>query len=346
MKFFRPAPRVCDGNPIISQLNRHLQERGWEPLDFDFWKISALVRNRKRCKLIHVHWPEGYWRSNNRFLSCLMAFRFAVIVLIGKVLGYKFAWSAHNTIPHNGVCSPTLERLMRHFVLRTFHLTIGLAYNTRYELELAFGTSGREFIVALHGTYDPYPITRSRKEFRDQYGLPENLRLFLVMNTYRRPNKGIDELLHAWTVMDIPENVHLLLTGYLPDKVASLKREKWFTLIEGDVADEEMGNLFGAVDFLLLNYKNITTSGMFFLAVTMGLPVVAPNIPFFQLHSNARMSMLFDANRPLVEQMQEVTNTASMGWRPDQREFKRLREDYSLSASAAKVSSAFDKMVE
>lgn len=109
MNYFRPAPLDCEGNPIISLMNEHLRRNGWEPLNFKFWKCKELYLNRNRCHLIHMHWPEGFWRSNYKVISWLKALRFVMVFIVGKSLGYNFVWSAHNTFPHYKVSSPLLE---------------------------------------------------------------------------------------------------------------------------------------------------------------------------------------------------------------------------------------------
>ena len=116
--------------------------------------------------------------------------------------------------------------------------------------------------------------------------------------------------------------------------------------IEGHISDEEFGNLLNSVDFMLLNYKNITTSGMYFMTLAHNLPTIAPNIPFFKLHSSDKTTIFFDYNEPLGPQIIEIFNIINSGWKPDLEEFEKLKHVYNMKNSAKKISKAFNSLIQ
>jgi hypothetical protein len=341
-RYYRPAPSELEGNKIYSLMLEHLAQAGYEPLSFPFWKPWALFKNRKRCRIIHTHWPEGIWRSGFASVCYVLALRFILVYSFSRVLGYQWVWSAHNVIPHYQVRAPLLERAMRLFMLRHFSLVVGHAYNTKNDLELAFGSSGRAFVLALLGTYeDAYPVRMERAEVRRQLGLPQTARLLLVMNSQTRANKGIQELLEAWADVTSPGDVHLVLTGAMPDLVLDTNLGENFHHIEGRIPDEALGGLLGAVDFLVMNYTSITTSSFFTLALTFGLPVIAPNLPFFCCHATEGTALFLDRNLPVAEQLPGVVDRIKEGWQADPTQLRALKARHSHTEAARRIAAAF-----
>ena len=347
MKYYRPSPDSFDENPVINLITKYLRDNDWSPISFKYWRIMELYKNRKRCNIIQIHWPEAFWRSQNLFLCYLKALYFIYLFYVSKMIGYKWVFSAHNVIPHYKVKSPFLERVMRCFILRNFDLVIGLAYNTKNDLELAFGTSGKKYVLALHGTYeDSYPISKNRKEFRDELGIPEDAKVLLFINTLQRDNKGMDGLIKEWANIQDYGNVHLLMTGIKPVNYDELIKDSHFHFIAGYIENEIMGSLLNAVDFIFLNYKNITTSGMYFLSVTFNLPIIAPNLPFFKLHASDKTALFFDYNYPLSTQLTSIIDKINSGWKPSIGEFESLVKKYQTKNSVEKVSKAFNELTD
>jgi beta-1,4-mannosyltransferase len=342
---YRPVPFGFPENKFFPILTKHLANHGFNPLGFAFWTISGLFKNRGNCQIIYMHWPEGFWRSRKKLICYMKAIWFVLIFSISKLWGYKWVWAAHNVIPHFQVKSYLLERLMRLFILRNFDLTIGLAYNTENDLELAFGTTGKKYLLALLGTYeDSYPLTKTKEEFRRENGIPTDAIVLLSMNTLARGNKGIDDLLYSWMKMEDLGNVHLLLTGNKPDNLDQLMENGNFHYIEGRIPDKIMGSLVNSVDFLVLNYKSITTSSFFYLAVTFNLPIIAPNLPFFKLHASEKTALFFDYNRPLQFQLENIIGQINSGWEADRAELDEMQKIYNPSDSARKIAEALQQL--
>ena len=95
MKYYRPVPLTVEGNPIIDILTKNLKSSGWSPMPFKFWRIRELLKNRKKCEIIHLHWPEGFWRSGHAITCYIKAiFWFVPLFYIARLLGYKWVFSA------------------------------------------------------------------------------------------------------------------------------------------------------------------------------------------------------------------------------------------------------------
>ena len=345
-KTYRPAPYFEDSNPDHILIRKYLHIHGWTPVMFKFWRISDLIKNRKKCRIIHMHFPEAFWRSKSVFWSYIKAVWFIYIFTVSRLLKYRWVFSAHNVLPHYLVNSMMLERVMRYFVLKNFDAVIGLAYNTKNDLELAYGTSGKSFTLALHGTYeDAYPDGETRETLRKMHSIPLDKIVILIMNTGERQNKGVEEVIEAWQMMIEPADVHLLLVGNEPESAKNNPKLRNYHFIEGRVPNSKMKELYSMVDFTILNYKNITTSGMYFLTVTFKVPVIVPNLPFFKLHATESTAIFYDYNEGLIDQFTNIIDVIKSGWAPNISAFNDYCKIHNTEKSAQKISKVYEKLL-
>lgn len=328
-------------------MTKYLSKAGWKPLDFRYWRVRDLLKNMGRCQIIQIHWPEVFWRSDNIAISMLKALFFVCIYFQAKLFGYKWVFFAHNVIPHYKVRSPGLERTMRLFILKHFDLVIGLASNTKNDLELAFGMSGKKYILAPLGIYDDiYPISINRETLCKEYSIPNDAKIIISLNAMARNNKGVGDLLSTWPKIVDYGRVHLLATGIKPDNYDELIENEHFHFIEGHISDKLFGSFLNAADFMFLNYKSITTSSMFTLALTFKLPLIAPNLPFFKLHSSEKTTLYFDYNYTLENQIDPIIDMINSGWQPDSGEFQKMLERHDNKKSIIIIARAFDELVQ
>lgn len=331
-----------DSNPDHILLRNYLLDLEWSPIMFDYWNPIELIRNRKKCKIIHMHWPEAFWRSNYILIYFWKAILFIVIFYFSKGLGYKWVWSAHNVLPHLNVKSDRFERRMRKFVLSKFDHIIGLAYNTKNDLLLAYNFKKSNYSLALHGTYEDAYNVFLDDQFRINNGLPSDKKIILVLDSQARENKGSSFLLESWEKLSDYTDINLLFIGQKTDDIDRLIKKNNFYYIPGRIPNDKLGSLFNSVDFLYLNYQHITTSGLFFLSVTFGLPLIAPNLPFFKLHSTEDTTIFFDYNKKPVDQLNSVIRKIESGWTPNFQRFEKMKKEYSTKKSAEKIAKIYN----
>jgi glycosyltransferase involved in cell wall biosynthesis len=158
-----------------------------------------------------------------------------------------------------------------------------------------------------------------------------------------RLNKGEERFLREWVARE-SNGSKLLFKGHLPDNV-KVGRYKDIITVEGFIPSRELGSIFNAIDFLVLPYEKITTSGMYFLALTFQTPIIAPNLHFFNLHStDGQTSLLYDKNN-YSESLNKVLNNAESSWCSNLEEFERLSSIYTWQQSANEISKAFDVLI-
>lgn len=195
--------------------------------------------------------------------------------------GKKVFYTVHNVLPHR--YPPGVPRwLMHHWVRRACRQCDGLFVHTeRLESELArfLGGGHPPITVVPHGVW----TVEHADEAPPLAGRLAKKRL-LFFGAIRR-NKGLDLLLramphlrgYALTVAGEPVEEHYFRSEILP-RVAALRSEGVdIDLVDRFVPDDEVGKLFATHSAIVLPYTKqfVAQSGVVFMALAYGLPVVA-----------------------------------------------------------------------
>jgi glycosyltransferase involved in cell wall biosynthesis len=103
---------------------------------------------------------------------------------------------------------------------------------------------------------------------------------------YIREHKGLDVLLEAWpTVVDARPRARLLVAGD-PVRLDAERRDRleaWATRLGAVhrleyISFSDVTPYFHAADVLALPYRHISQSGILFIALSLGVPVVATRV--------------------------------------------------------------------
>lgn len=210
------------------------------------------------------------------------------------LLGYKLVWSAHNVMPHQYKFE-WLEHYLRSVLLNKSYLIVGHSYNTEADLRKSFPNAHFNYRLILHGHYNGIykPVGKVTKK---SLGIPESTKTFLLLaknKAYQDEEYFIDKWLE-WN----SEKAHLIITGSLSGSLLAKARfAPNISIINGFLERSELADILVISDIVALPYNQITTSGAFFLALTFGKPVLASNLPFFQLHMAMDGGLLYDKDQ-------------------------------------------------
>ena len=90
------------------------------------------------------------------------------------------------------------------------------------------------------------------------------------------------------------------------------------------------------VNFLVLPYQSINTSGQYFLSIKYNLPVIAPNLPFFLYHGSNKNIIYYDYDEPIINHIEKIhkniknfkyTNSKKLNQKYyDENEYKKITE--------------------
>jgi beta-1,4-mannosyltransferase len=116
-----------------------------------------------------------------------------------------------------------------------------------------------------------------------------------------RPYKGIEQLLKFWRAHPVisAHNTLLIAGKASPSYIAKLQELiadlPTVVLMPEFVADERIHLFFSAASFAVLPYQNILNSGSLLLAMSYGVPVIAPRLGNIPESLGTAAQLLYDA---------------------------------------------------
>ena len=286
-------PPAIPQNPYQRLLYRHLEQFGVRLADRAELKTGWLIRNRRRVRILHFHWPQGYYRWSGRPawaqrpLSWLRLCLFTARLAVARSLGYRIWWTIHQVFPHEAL-SPTLDRTAGTILARSASV---LTAHDHASVEVAvreLGIAPERIAVVPHGSYvgvSPLQLDppAARRATREELGLPDDAFVFLAFG-HLRGYKEIGLLLEAFALV-ADERARLLIAGLPLDEHATAatreaaRRDPRIRLVLEFVPDEQVAALFATADAAVLSRGDGGTSGALVLALSLGTPVVAADVP-------------------------------------------------------------------
>ncbi len=232
----------------------------------DARKVASVARSL-RPDIIHLH------NTNTSAIAYLGRLR---------ALGIPLVSTAHVVTPHERIA-------MQDSVYRRIHhlpdAVIAHSAMDRDRLADEFDVDPGRVSVIPHGDYEFFTGEESppsRESSRKRLGLDPRAPVALFFG-YLREYKGLDLLLEAWpAVLDRVPDARLVVAGN-PVRLPKDRRET--LLAEAErlgvlhrfeyVPFDEVPAYFAAADVLALPYRTISQSGVLYLALSLGVPVVA-----------------------------------------------------------------------
>lgn len=248
-----------------------------------------------RTTIFHLHWEDHVFRSawpdaaaqRELCRSFLNALRYFIDG------GGGFVWTVHNLQPHDKFHAD-LHQEFQAELLALAHRVHVHSRSTLAELQARSGADIRGKVdVIAHGNYCGLKrVKRARARGRLEF-------LFLGQV---RPYKGIEELLRAFDALE-GESAHLTIAGPHHGKLdlSGLKAETAdrITIVDRAVEESEIPGFYAAADIAVTPYRAVTTPGSIILALSLGVPVIAPALPSIcELLGQAQVGLLYDPAEP------------------------------------------------
>src|SRR4051794_15775542 len=173
-------------NPYQALLHDSLRAHGYALVPGAGLKLGSLVRHLRHVEVLHLHWPESYWRHPTRALSWVKVGLLAARLAAARVLGYRIVWTAHQVLPHETE-DPRVDRAGARVLAEAAHAIVVHDAATAAGLERILGPrAARKAAVVPHGSFaGAYPRGRPRAEVRAELGLGERTFVFLVFGHVR-----------------------------------------------------------------------------------------------------------------------------------------------------------------
>jgi len=292
-----PFPHRLEKNPYCELLYTHLERQGVRVIPDARFDLDWLKARRAEAEVIHLHWIGHlyrHWRGG--LYNVLSSSRFLQTLLQLRRLEYRLVWTLHNFAPHDSR-GDLFDASVRRKMLRWCRV-ICHCETARRMLDPQ-GQRENVFVIP-HGHYmDRYPNTISRDEARRRLGLPGDAKVFLAFGL-QRFYKGNERLIRLF---DRPgwENRHLLIVGEpLSEDEQRQSREREGRQERANVhyhyrfvPEEEVQVFFQSCDFAVFNFGRVLTSGSVILALSMGRPVIVPDVGCLSELKDGREALKF-----------------------------------------------------
>lgn len=231
-----------------------------------------------------VAWQAYRLRPDIIHLHCTNSASFVYHFLLG-LLRPPLVATAHVVTPH--------ERIrFQDFIYRRIHqscdFVIAHSEFDRARLITEFDVKPQQTTVIPHGEYGFFGRETERQdrgEAREKLGLSADHEVALFFG-YIREYKGLDILLEAWPqVAEARPQARLVIAGD-PVRLEASRREELEALAENVgaihrfeyIPFDDVALYFSAADLLVMPYRHISQSGVLYLALSLGVPVVATRV--------------------------------------------------------------------
>lgn len=316
------------GNPYQQQMADALQSQGVNVLfprgyhrGLPIWR--SLRRVEEKVDIVHLHWHEAYIRSNTRVGEWRYAVKLILDLLLVKASGAKLVWTVHNEVPHDSPRPGYFRKLQ--YAISWLADSIIVHSSSAWEEIAKHVRRGKNADIIPHPHYrDVYGDVISKSDARRRLGLPEQGIEFLFFGVIR-PYKGVEDLLEAWRKVRPSAGARLLIVGSPGPKIYEARIRELAAgqdnvqLIFDFVPDSAVRDYVCSADCMVLPFRKILTSGSLTLALSYGVPVIAPDVAFIREEVNqygGELFQLHDVDSLASAIGQVISKTGETGGHP------------------------------
>lgn len=240
-----------------------------------YWLKYFFFLARNRDRTIHL---IGLFTIPNLWVSLCEAW-------LTRLFAGSFVLTVHNLMPHDK--HNRLNAMLSRMIYRAAKCCVVHTSRMRDELVTKYGVSQDRTVVMEHGIDRIIPYDEMKRlQFRRRYGIDSFHKLVLFFGQIA-PYKGLDTLLQACDLLKGCPEIRFLIAGrcadpgyrsWLAERIEERQADGCIFWIDGYVPDEDVASIFMAADVLVMPYKHIDQSGVVFMALATGLPVVATDV--------------------------------------------------------------------
>jgi glycosyltransferase involved in cell wall biosynthesis len=299
-------PPPLPQNPYQRLLYEQTASHGLRLVDGVHLKLLSLWRARRRVRALHFHWPQNYWRQVTHPRGPVTWAKLALFggrLVAARALGYRIAWTIHEVRPFTTE-SRWVDHLGGMILSRACHVLIANDSPTAADARRVYRLGVDTPRVVHHGAYTGvYPEGRSKAVVRAELGIPEDAFVALCFGHVAR-YKGIETTLAAFERLERSDAVlvvaGLVMTPEVGEAVrGAAERDPRVRALLEFVADERVAELYGAADVALCPRSDGGTSGALVLALSLGVPPIAADVPTYSdLMADGHAGWLFAPGDP------------------------------------------------
>ncbi|MFL5680050.1 MAG: glycosyltransferase [Chloroflexota bacterium] len=304
---YHPIARV---NPYQALLYSRAWEHGVAAVPlFDLVELDDLVAvgDATGARLVlHLHWTNKILEGATDPLDA----RKRLDVFVARLdrfiaAGGAVAWTVHNVLPH-GAAMPALEAALQQAIVDRATVVHVMSTNASAEVAEWFTIPADKVLHVPHPNYvGAYVDSISREAARWELDLPPDDTVYALLGAIK-PYKGLDQLLDAFgTVSARDRGRRRLVVAGMPSQepgvAAFLDRcalDPFISLHARRIPGEDMQVFLRASDVAVLPYLRSLNSGVLMLALSFGVPVVAPRVGGIAEVVTPEFGRLYDPGEP------------------------------------------------
>jgi len=232
-------------------------------------------------RIIHIHWLYSFslrW-TKPILLRVLIQVWFYIWIISLRLTGIKIVYTAHNMAPHDRIFYNDQESC--NFLEKRSEAIIALN-------ELSLSIYQKKFprkalMLIAEGPLET-PSTHTREAFRRFLNVEKKELVVLTGNL--RPYKGVDVLINSLTSKE--SRFAFRIAGYAADEyrinlqkaiVEAKLRGVDIEIVYNFLSENDYGGYLLAADYFCVPFSKINNSGSVNAALSVGVPVILPNIP-------------------------------------------------------------------
>jgi glycosyltransferase involved in cell wall biosynthesis len=232
-----------------------------------------------RPRIFHILWNNRFELFDRTLLMCFY-----------RVLGKKVVLTAHNVNTRaRDAEDSALNRLTLRIQYRLANHIFVHTEDMKREVMSVFGVPAARVTTVAFGINNAVPNTGlSSAEARQALRIRDTEKVILFFGRIR-PYKGLEYLIDAFGRLPrLDQDYRLIIAGQADkdssycasvfDRIRKDEQDCGVLLNLEFIPDSEVEIYFKAADVLVLPYRNIYQSGILFLALSFGLPVITSDV--------------------------------------------------------------------
>ncbi len=312
-------PKYSNLNLYNNLLTDSLCGAGVEVMDLTHGRLALRVARARPGDVVHVHWMHHAYQNRNPLLFVAKSALLLTTLLVLKAKRVRLIWTLHNLYPHE-VKYRRMERTMRTLICRFCFGLIVASETAKRQAMAEFAVPASKLTVVKHGHYaDVYKPNGA--DVRRLYGIGKDAEVYLFLGAIKA-YKGVEELIEAYHAVQT-ESSCLIIAGKADREMEAylrnVKDTRNLVLDMRFIPNEEVADLIGAADVMVMPYKEITTSGSAILGLSFRKLVVMPDNGFIDEYFEEGMVVRYDPGVAggLAGAMETAMRSVKEGRSPD-----------------------------
>lgn len=274
------SPRFNPSNPYNEILSDSIENHYESVLNLRIRNVPDV----KKGDIVHIHWIHNYYQNKKGGISFIKYTLMMLTLSYWRKKGVKVGWTVHNLLPHS-YDSREKEIHIRSKVIEKMDFLVMHSEEVKNDFVKMYGSKFMDKInVIPHPHYRNY--YREKIENTSNF-ISDDENLTLLFFGSVKKYKGVVELIQA-VKKSTNVTIQLRILGKCEDADLEKKIKDEIENVNNIyfknifLEDEDLIPEIQKADFIVLPYKEITTSGSVVLAASLQKKIIGKDAPYIR----------------------------------------------------------------